>query len=1062
MDQTKAMDDVGEGEYNFWKISNGTICHQDGTINISLEKDDKGEVTAVFLEKNKYIARYIYVLDVKVKTRLVFTKGSTTRMVQMGDRLYIYETKSDGTFNRPLAMVGGKKEGKFLKEFDEIIEFNTLIEAEEKALIERYTASIKLEQPEKFYKKVYDASEGYKKVVQHNGKVGFLNEKNEIVIPCIYTNSFNYFIYGVVGVNKDNLMGLIDVNNKEVVKIEYEQLKPFRLGLLPARKNGKFTLFDSKGKVIFDDLDYAEYNSETEKYYVRKGMDHGHFGEDRKINWFLKNKDYDELIAIDNGFISRKGEEFGFLNSEGKEIIAIQMDKFYKYKDDIYVVKIDKEYGYYKIGTGFITEVIYSSANDKGAVKFHNYSGTIDSNGNIDWGSDGATAGVKLNEPLDVWRQDFTSSGLLRKDELTQVERDGKKGFVDHRGAVVIPLEYDYIELVYRQGLIGVTKNGKKGFINESGEVIVPIEYDYLGSVTEEYSFAFKGKVKYKFDRTGKLVAEPADVNNSASVSGNSAEVEYVDRGLQEGVSFYSFDAVGKNEPFGNRTNSCTVNGTLAMSDGNVMIVSNIKGKSRNYTLIYPYDRNKCAHYELDGWNSSTAGCEIQEGKFVLGANNKFYVFQIVNAKLKEVKSFKFPEDGYSCEEMVNVGNNTVLSLWKKDKDFIVYSWNAVNESNSFYELKNVWNKRIFIDVSQDKTFATVVYKPESGNPKIDIFNTATISKSMNPTHSKVMDAKINNVLGAKITAKNEILTYLEIPGKNSGYNELSFSKFDKSGSLLKKWNTKALSAKNWTRTDAKSFNVLGSSDYLYFKTNTVELIKNERTGYIYVCCKMQAAGATFSYGPSAKQTGSGKAATDVPFLVHVNTETLDWNGFDFIQSMTNGVLHDIYGEKNEVGWLYNSKPVISSTPDRNFLILPENSSKERTHIWHAAFEETGKGGAKSKERVAYNTSSNSNNTTSSSSSSSSSNDNSSEAKTDSGPKFSGSISLKNDTGEQVYCWISTGGSGWISKGSSKTFSCSKGAKVYLSNSNSSSTKEFAFEATTDICGKTVKVSSYR
>lgn len=80
---------------------------------------------------------------------------------------------------------------------------------------------------------------------------------------------------------------------------------------------------------------------------------------------------------------------------------------------------------------------------------------------------------------------DFTESGLLAK-------QNGKWGFIDWKGGVVIPFQYDFVTDSYSNGLIGVNvggestdksiRGGKWGFVNKKGRIICVPKYSYVGS----------------------------------------------------------------------------------------------------------------------------------------------------------------------------------------------------------------------------------------------------------------------------------------------------------------------------------------------------------------------------------------------------------------------------------------------------------------------------------------------------------------------------------------------------------------------------------------------------
>ena len=106
----------------------------------------------------------------------------------------------------------------------------------------------------------------------------------------------------------------------------------------------------------------------------------------------------------------------------------------------------------------------------------------------------------------------FTGYDSFTFDESTgwiKVGKDGKFGFIDQTGKVVIPLVYDNCEL-FSEGLAVVSAgsypNTKCGFINESGQLVVPMDYDFAVEFSDGLAVIEKnGKWGY-VDTTGQTV----------------------------------------------------------------------------------------------------------------------------------------------------------------------------------------------------------------------------------------------------------------------------------------------------------------------------------------------------------------------------------------------------------------------------------------------------------------------------------------------------------------------------------------------------------------------------
>ena len=88
---------------------------------------------------------------------------------------------------------------------------------------------------------------------------------------------------------------------------------------------------------------------------------------------------------------------------------------------------------------------------------------------------------------------------------LARVQLNGKYGFIDKSGRLVIPCKYDDSES-FSDGLAAVKLNHKWGSINNSGTLVTPCKYDWAYSFREGMA-EVKLNGKYGFvDKTGTEV----------------------------------------------------------------------------------------------------------------------------------------------------------------------------------------------------------------------------------------------------------------------------------------------------------------------------------------------------------------------------------------------------------------------------------------------------------------------------------------------------------------------------------------------------------------------------
>lgn len=96
--------------------------------------------------------------------------------------------------------------------------------------------------------------------------------------------------------------------------------------------------------------------------------------------------------------------------------------------------------------------------------------------------------------------------------ELISVIKNGKQGFVNYKGEIVIALEYDgkpYSAAFFHPEVAILTKNGRYGVIDSKNNVIIPFEYDNIRYSNEmDYFIVTKGKEWATFSFDGKQLSK--------------------------------------------------------------------------------------------------------------------------------------------------------------------------------------------------------------------------------------------------------------------------------------------------------------------------------------------------------------------------------------------------------------------------------------------------------------------------------------------------------------------------------------------------------------------------
>lgn len=106
----------------------------------------------------------------------------------------------------------------------------------------------------------------------------------------------------------------------------------------------------------------------------------------------------------------------------------------------------------------------------------------------------------------------------------------GNWGYVDGKGNVVVPIQYDSIDI--RVGMICVKKDAKYGFYDITGKLVIPVEYDNVGSFTSSHP----KEATVKKDGTWGVIANNGSIILPIEYESVSIDAENVYRVKKNGL----------------------------------------------------------------------------------------------------------------------------------------------------------------------------------------------------------------------------------------------------------------------------------------------------------------------------------------------------------------------------------------------------------------------------------------------------------------------------------------------------------------------------------------------
>lgn len=299
-------------------------------------------------------------------------------------------------------------------------------------------------------------------IIKKEDKIGIADNVGNIIVPVEYKevkSIENNYKYGYIVINNENQYGIIDVNKKQILECNYEEIKPiYTSNKYIVKENGKYKIIDKDKNIIldtgFDDI--TEINGDN--ITIIKDGKYGVItvtGEEK-----IQTK-YDSLkYAFGDYYIAKENNQYGIVDINNKEKLnfnytsityrkeegIIEAEKEESIETELFDINLDLKL------TGIISEV----NNVKGYIK------------------------VRVGDEYKYYNFKFEekSNTEILNNELFLSKKDGKYGYIDKNGKVIIDYIYDDATELNNYGYAAIKKNGMWGVIDKKGKVLVEPKYE--------------------------------------------------------------------------------------------------------------------------------------------------------------------------------------------------------------------------------------------------------------------------------------------------------------------------------------------------------------------------------------------------------------------------------------------------------------------------------------------------------------------------------------------------------------------------------------------------------
>ena len=285
--------------------------------------------------------------------------------------------------------------------------------------------------------------------VAMNDKIGFINKRGNLVIPCVYDEA-DHFRNTISVVKKGGLCGIITTLGQTVVPFEYQEINTFSEGMAVIEKNSKYGYISLLGEEVVP----AQY------------QDAGDFSEGMA---YVQNTD----------------GKYGYINSTGTVVIPCRYDWGSKFKNGIAKIRSNSKFGLIDLKGDTILNCEYDNIGD-----FSDTIAMVVKNNKV--GYIGIHGEIII--PLKYeYAPDLLTGGMFH-DGLAKIQQYRKRGFINTAGKIIIHPDYDDA-MPFSQGLAPVMTQKKWGYINKKGVMVIHQKYDYAGDFSDSLArVSIKGK----------------------------------------------------------------------------------------------------------------------------------------------------------------------------------------------------------------------------------------------------------------------------------------------------------------------------------------------------------------------------------------------------------------------------------------------------------------------------------------------------------------------------------------------------------------------------------------
>ncbi len=321
------------------------------------------------------------------------------------------------------------------------------------------------------YRINYD--QGIYLICAENGRYGLFN-KNTNIIPNEYQAITHIEESELCLVQKGKKYGIITLDGSMILQVRYNQIDINGDYIYATDENAEVKVYDKKGNAIEVNQNITVSTiADNPEYKIQIDTSNGltaysiYQGENKITNG---NYNYIGYLVNDNYIASKQNEKLGVIDKN--ENIKLEM----KY-DTIRMVE----------GTSLVeadvqstkTMELYNSNLEK-IAEMSNATLTVEENY------------IKLSNTtetkyFDLEGNEKQNTEIFPENTIFAKNQNGKWGFVDKTGQVVVDYQYDEVTEQNKYGFAGIKSDNKWGIVDKNGKILVEPTYEINAEETPEF-----------------------------------------------------------------------------------------------------------------------------------------------------------------------------------------------------------------------------------------------------------------------------------------------------------------------------------------------------------------------------------------------------------------------------------------------------------------------------------------------------------------------------------------------------------------------------------------------